>query len=70
MKLEVVDKRNPILIRAGSVSDIQDFQILIHFDGWADVYDYWVDADDPEIHPVSWCSKTGHTLTPPISKYY
>ncbi|MGH0145327.1 UNVERIFIED_CONTAM: hypothetical protein FKN15_052217 [Acipenser sinensis] len=39
----------------------------IHFDGWCDEYDYWVDADSPDIHPAGWCAKTGHTLQPPIS---
>lgn len=37
----------------------------IHFDGWSDEYNYWVDADSPELHPVGWCQKTGHPLQNP-----
>uniref|UniRef100_A0A8C1NKJ8 L3MBTL histone methyl-lysine binding protein 3 n=1 Tax=Cyprinus carpio TaxID=7962 RepID=A0A8C1NKJ8_CYPCA len=40
---------------------------VIHFDGWTDEYDYWIDADSPDIHPAGWCAKTGHPLQPPIT---
>lgn len=42
--------------------------IQVHFDGWSSCYDYWIDADSPDIHPVGWCSKTGHPLQAPLSK--
>lgn len=32
------------------------------------MYDFWIDADHPDIHPMGWCSKTGHPLQPPLSK--
>uniref|UniRef100_A0A8C9V5W2 L3MBTL histone methyl-lysine binding protein 3 n=1 Tax=Scleropages formosus TaxID=113540 RepID=A0A8C9V5W2_SCLFO len=67
MKLEAVDKRNPMLIRVCTVIDTDDHRIRIHFDGWTDEYDYWVDADSADIHPAGWCAKTGHPLQPPIS---
>ncbi|XP_066555502.1 lethal(3)malignant brain tumor-like protein 3 isoform X2 [Amia ocellicauda] len=66
-KLEAVDKRNPMLIRVVTIIDTDDHRILIHFDGWSDEYDYWVDTDSPDIHPAGWCAKTGHPLQPPIS---
>uniref|UniRef100_A0A8C7I5L4 L3MBTL histone methyl-lysine binding protein 3 n=1 Tax=Oncorhynchus kisutch TaxID=8019 RepID=A0A8C7I5L4_ONCKI len=65
MKLETVDKRNPMLVRVATVVDTDDHRI--HFDGWTDEYDYWVDTDSPDIHPAGWCAKTGHPLQPPIS---
>ncbi|XP_023229945.1 lethal(3)malignant brain tumor-like protein 3 isoform X1 [Centruroides sculpturatus] len=68
MKLEVVDKRNPMLIRVATIADTQSHAIKIHFDGWSDAYDYWLDDDSPDIHPVSWCTRTGHPLQPPISE--
>ncbi|KAH0515029.1 Lethal(3)malignant brain tumor-like protein 3 [Microtus ochrogaster] len=40
---------------------------MVHFDGWSSCYDYWIDADSPDIHPVGWCSKTGHPLQAPLS---
>ncbi|XP_047415370.1 lethal(3)malignant brain tumor-like protein 3 isoform X1 [Sciurus carolinensis] len=67
MKLEVVDKRNPMFIRVATVADTDDHRIKVHFDGWNGCYDYWIDADSPDIHPVGWCSKTGHPLQPPLS---
>ncbi|XP_019484382.1 PREDICTED: lethal(3)malignant brain tumor-like protein 3 [Hipposideros armiger] len=68
MKLEIVDKRNPVFIRVATVADTDDHKIKVHFDGWNSCYDYWIDADSPDIHPVGWCSKTGHPLQPPLSK--
>ncbi|XP_012592039.1 lethal(3)malignant brain tumor-like protein 3 isoform X2 [Microcebus murinus] len=67
MKLEIVDKRNPMFIRVATVADTDDHRIKVHFDGWNSCYDYWIDADSPDIHPVGWCSKTGHALQPPLS---
>uniref|UniRef100_A0A2K6PM69 L3MBTL histone methyl-lysine binding protein 3 n=1 Tax=Rhinopithecus roxellana TaxID=61622 RepID=A0A2K6PM69_RHIRO len=67
MKLEVVDKRNPMFIRVATVADTDDHRVKVHFDGWNNCYDYWIDADSPDIHPVGWCSKTGHALQPPLS---
>ncbi|KAI5193772.1 Lethal(3)Malignant Brain Tumor-Like Protein 3 [Manis pentadactyla] len=67
MKLEVIDKRNPVFIRVATVADTDDHRIKVHFDGWNSCYDYWIDADSPDIHPVGWCSKTGHPLQPPLS---
>ncbi|XP_048860554.1 lethal(3)malignant brain tumor-like protein 3 isoform X1 [Brienomyrus brachyistius] len=66
MKLEAVDRRNTMLIRVVTVVDTEDHRIKVHFDGWTDEYDYWVDADSPDIHPAGWCAKTGHPLQPPI----
>ncbi|CAB1340258.1 unnamed protein product, partial [Coregonus sp. 'balchen'] len=65
--LETVDKRNPMLVRVATVVDTDDHRIQIHFDGWTDEYDYWVDTDSPDIHPAGWCAKTGHPLQPPIN---
>ncbi|KAG8131832.1 hypothetical protein E2320_009725 [Naja naja] len=39
---------------------------VIHFDGWSHIYDFWIDSDHPDIHPIGWCSKTGHPLQPPL----
>uniref|UniRef100_A0A4W4ELH6 SAM domain-containing protein n=1 Tax=Electrophorus electricus TaxID=8005 RepID=A0A4W4ELH6_ELEEL len=67
MKMEVVDKRNPMLVRVATVVDRDDHRIKVHFDGWMDEYDYWIDTDSPDIHPAGWCAKTGHPLRPPIN---
>ncbi|XP_041877860.1 lethal(3)malignant brain tumor-like protein 4 isoform X4 [Corvus kubaryi] len=66
MKLEAVDRRNPILIRVATIVDKDNHRVKIHFDGWDHHYDFWVDADSPDIHPVGWCDKTGHALQVPL----
>lgn len=45
------------------------FPPQLHFDGWSHAYDFWIDADHPDIHPAGWCSKTGHPLQPPLRVY-
>lgn len=66
MKVEVVDKRNPILIRVATIAAIDKHRVKIHFDGWSEIYDYWLDDDSPDIHPPGWCHRTGHSLQAPI----
>lgn len=67
MKLECVDKRIPQFIRVASVVNVRDHQIRIQFDGWPDKYSYWIEDDSPDIHPATWCQKTGHPLEPPLT---
>ncbi|KAJ3655676.1 hypothetical protein Zmor_014797 [Zophobas morio] len=65
MKLEAVDKKNSSLVCVATVRDMMDNRILVHFDSWDDIYDYWADPTSPYIHPVGWCDQYGHNLTPP-----
>lgn len=67
MKLEAVDRRNPMLIRVATIADTEDYRVKIHFDGWQEKFDFWVDSDHCDLHPVGWCSSTGHPLEPPLS---
>ncbi|XP_077294198.1 lethal (3) malignant brain tumor [Arctopsyche grandis] len=64
MKLEAEDRKNSLTCVA-SVADIVNNRVLIHFDSWDDIYDYWVDPTSPYIHPVGWCDDNGYSLTPP-----
>ena len=54
--------------RVCTVSEVSGRQLKVHYDGWPDEYDWWFDDDSPDIHPTSWCNKTGHPLMPPLSK--
>ncbi|CAJ1085566.1 lethal(3)malignant brain tumor-like protein 1 isoform X1 [Xyrichtys novacula] len=65
MKLEAVDKRSPGLIRVATVEEVDTHRIKVHYDGWSHVYDEWMDADHPDIHPANWCEATGHPLKEP-----
>jgi hypothetical protein len=70
MKLEVVDKWNPIFVRVASIVDVLMHQVKVHFDGWPnESYDFWAEDDSMELHPITWCSKTFHALMPPLSKH-
>ncbi|XP_048479509.1 uncharacterized protein LOC105396511 [Plutella xylostella] len=68
MKLEVVDRRVPFLIRVATISEVKGHQVLVSFDGWGGELACWMDDDSPDIHPVGWCLKTGHPLEPPLTE--
>jgi hypothetical protein len=65
MKMEAVDRKNSFLICVATVAAVLDNRILVHFDSWGDVYDYWADTSSPYIHPIGWCKAENHELTPP-----
>lgn len=69
MKLEAKDRLNPHLICVATIVDVKKKQVLIHFDGWSEQYDYWCDATSTDIHPAGWCSKHGYALQPPNGNY-
>ena len=56
-RLEAVDKKNSTQVCVASIADMLEEHVLIHFDGWEDIYDYWCDPSSPYIHPVGWCEE-------------
>ncbi|CAG0884488.1 unnamed protein product [Cyprideis torosa] len=52
MKLEALDKKNPMLICCATVGDVKDDIIQICFDGWKGAFDYWCRYDSRDIFPV------------------
>uniref|UniRef100_H2RP79 FCS-type domain-containing protein n=1 Tax=Takifugu rubripes TaxID=31033 RepID=H2RP79_TAKRU len=65
MKLEAVDLMEPRLVCVATVTQIIHRLLRIHFDGWEDEYDQWVDCESPDLYPVGWCQLTGYQLQPP-----
>lgn len=65
MKLEAVDLMEPRLVCVATVKRCVGRLLLIHFDGWEDEFDQWVDYDSPDIYPVGWCEIMGYQLQPP-----
>lgn len=53
------------LMCVATVADIIGNRIRIHYDGWADDYDCWMDITSTNIHPVGWCKNNGRSLAPP-----
>jgi len=69
MKLEAVDKKNNTETTCvATVIDVLGDRVLIHFDGWDIIYDYWSDPSSPFLHPVGWCQENGKPLSPPNGK--
>lgn len=54
-----------LLISLVYLFQVCGYRVKLHFDGYSDCYDFWVNADALDIHPVGWCEKTGHKLHPP-----
>ncbi|XP_054738977.1 uncharacterized protein LOC129245037 isoform X1 [Anastrepha obliqua] len=65
MKLEVVDPRNPSLIRPASVVGRKGHRVKLHLDCWAANYCFWLEDDSADLHPIGWCEATSHDLEPP-----
>uniref|UniRef100_A0A3Q3VZF5 Uncharacterized protein n=1 Tax=Mola mola TaxID=94237 RepID=A0A3Q3VZF5_MOLML len=65
MKLEAVDLMEPRLVCVATVKQCVGRLLLIHFDGWEDEFDQWVDHQSPDIYPVGWCELMGYQLQPP-----
>ncbi|XP_048869778.1 MBT domain-containing protein 1 isoform X2 [Brienomyrus brachyistius] len=68
MKLEAVDLMEPRLVCVATVTRIVHRLLRIHFDGWEDEYDQWVDCESPDLYPVGWCQQTGYQLQPPAAQ--
>ncbi|XP_074597983.1 lethal (3) malignant brain tumor [Brevipalpus obovatus] len=65
MKLEGVDPHHPSLFCVLTVAEILGARIRLHFDGYPEMYDFWVNCDSPFIFPVGFCRRTGRKLEPP-----
>ncbi|KAK7478155.1 hypothetical protein BaRGS_00030602 [Batillaria attramentaria] len=69
MRLEALDRQNPTLICVATVVEVKaEGQLLIHFDGWTNTYDYWAESDSPDLHPLGYMEGQGKALQPPNVK--
>lgn len=67
MSLECADLMDPRLVCVATVSRIVGRLLKIHFDGWTDEYDQWLDCESPDVYPVGWCVLVNHKLEgPPV----
>ncbi|XP_060810942.1 uncharacterized protein LOC106139127 isoform X1 [Amyelois transitella] len=67
MRLEAIDPQHPSIFCVVSVAEVQGYRMRLHFDGYPDLYDYWVNADSIDIFPPGWCEKNGRSLKPPAN---
>lgn len=45
------------------------YRMRLHFDGYSECHDFWLNANSPNIHPAGWFEKTGHKLQPPKGRW-
>lgn len=64
MKLEVVDLEQPQIIRVATITNIMGRMLQLFFDGQQQFQ--FVDFESPDIFPIGWCKRTGHTLHSPF----
>ncbi|XP_078275308.1 lethal(3)malignant brain tumor-like protein 1 isoform X2 [Rhinoraja longicauda] len=62
MKLEGIDPTHPSMYFVLTVFEVCGYRVRLHFDGYSEGHDFWVNADCPDIHPAGWCERTGHHL--------
>lgn len=64
-KLECADLMDPRLVCVATISKVVGRLLKVHFDGWEDEYDQWLDCESPDVYPVGWCVLVGHKLEGP-----
>ncbi|KAL1139424.1 hypothetical protein AAG570_006408 [Ranatra chinensis] len=64
-RLEAADLMDPRLVCVATVSKIVGRLIKVHFDGWEEEYDQWLDCQSPDMYPVGWCELVSHKLEGP-----
>ncbi len=65
MKVEAADQMDPRLICVSTIAKVVGRLLKVHFDGWEDDYDQWMDCESVDIYPVGWAELVGHKLEGP-----
>lgn len=65
MKIECADLMDPRLVCVATIVKIVGRVVRVHFDGWEDEFDQWLDSEGPDMYPVGWCVMVGHKLEAP-----
>jgi hypothetical protein len=68
MKLEGIDPRHPSLYCVLSIAEVRGYRIRLHFDGYSECHDFWVNASSVDIFPLGWCEKNNKKLQVPKGK--
>jgi len=65
MRVEAADLMDSRLVCVATVAQVAGRLVRIHFDGWTDEFDQWMDSASPELYPVGWCELAGYRLETP-----
>ncbi len=52
----------------GTVTQVVGRLLRVHFDGWENSYDQWIDCESPDVYAVGWCEMVGYHLEGPRPK--
>ncbi|XP_030754789.1 polycomb protein Sfmbt isoform X2 [Sitophilus oryzae] len=67
MKIEAADLMDPRLVCIATIDKVVGRLLKVHFDGWEEEFDQWLDCESSDIYPVGWCQSVGHKLEgPPV----
>ena len=66
-RLEAVDFHNPSLVRVASIAGVAGRRVKVHYDGWPEEYQVWMDDSSSDLHPIGWAERTGHPLQEPLT---
>ncbi|XP_077301554.1 polycomb protein Sfmbt-like isoform X2 [Arctopsyche grandis] len=66
MRLECADLMDPRLVCVATIAGIVGRLLKVHFNGWGDEYDQWLDCESTDIYPVGWCQAVSHKLEGPF----
>ena len=66
MRIEATDLMDPRLVCVATIAQVAGRLVRVHFDGWSEEFDQWMDASSPEIYPIGWCELAGYRLEQPI----
>lgn len=50
---------DPRLVCVATIAKVVGRLLKVHFDGWEDEYDQWLDCESPDMYPVGWCVLVG-----------
>eukprot|EP00092_Neocalanus_flemingeri_P026455 GFUD01028676.1.p1 GENE.GFUD01028676.1~~GFUD01028676.1.p1 ORF type:complete len:766 (+),score=253.03 GFUD01028676.1:56-2353(+) len=68
MKVECTDLMDPRLLCVSTISRVVGRLLKVHFDGWEEDFDQWMDCESVDMYPVGWCELVGHRLEGPRMK--
>lgn len=68
MKVECTDLMDPRLVCVSTINRVVNRLLKVHFDGWEEDYDQWMDCESVDVYPVGWCELVGHRLEGPRMK--
>lgn len=52
--LEAIDPENQSLFCVVSITEVLGWRLKLHFEGFSEQFDFWVDCDSLNIFPPGW----------------